>query len=92
MQRRGQRTTAICPRCQTAVEDKEHILRCPAESAKTQWKISLKSLNSWMKEQGTATEIRTAIITNLEQWNGEDTPPHNPDKPFATAQQRIGWD
>jgi len=44
MQRRGQRSTAECPCCSAEVEDKDHILRCPSESARTQWKLSMKTL------------------------------------------------
>jgi len=92
MQRRGQRTTTICPRCQTDAEDKVHILRCQADSARTQWKISLQALDRWMKDQGTATEIRTTIITKLEQWNSDDNTQNNTGNHFATAQSHIGWD
>jgi len=37
-------------------------------------------------------EIRTTIITNLEQWANDDTTQNNPDNPFTTAQSHIGWD
>jgi len=74
------------------VEDKVHILRCSADSARAQWKISMQTLNRWMKDNGTATEIRTAIMTHLEQWTQNDNNPSNSMADFYTEQEQIGWD
>jgi len=92
MQRRGQRTSTACPRCQTPVEDKVHILRCQSESARAQWKLSMKALHQWMKDQGTASEIRHAIMTYLEQWANDSPTPGHSDETFTEEQRRIGWD
>jgi len=45
-----------------------------------------------MKDNGTATEIRTAIMTHLEQWNQNDNNPSNLTEDFSTEQGQIGWD
>ncbi len=92
MQRRGQRSTAACPRCPTEVEDKDHILQCPADSARTQWKLSMQTLHRWLKDQGMAIKIRTAIMTNLEKWVTNDTTSSPPMDDFSTEQEQIGWD
>jgi len=92
MQQRGQCSTAVCPHCQMEIEDKGHILRCSADSARVQWKLSLQSLHRWMKDQGTALEIRIAIMTNLEQWANDNTTSSNSKDKFTTEQQKIGWD
>jgi len=86
MQRQGQRSTAACPCCQMEVEDKGHILQYPADSARAQWKISMQTLNHWMKDHGTAMEISTAIMTHLEQWVNNDTTSSNSMDYFLTEQ------
>jgi len=92
MQRRSQRSSTTCPQCQIQVEDKVHILRCQAESARAQWKLSMQALHRWMKDQGTALEIRNAIMTNLEQWANDSPTPGHSDDTYTEEQRRIGWD
>jgi len=74
------------------IEDKGHILQCSADSARAQWKLSLQSLNRWMKDQGTMLEIRITIMTNLEQWATDNTTSSNSKEKFTTEQSQIGWD
>jgi len=52
----------------------------------------MQSLNRWMKDQGTAYEIRTAIMTNLEQWANKNTTSSNSEEKFTTEQEKLGWD
>jgi len=91
MVRHGQRSTAACPRCQAEMEDKQHIICCLAASARDQWRISIQKLNRWMKDQGTASEVQTAILTQLKRWVQDNTTPINQED-FAEEQQQIGWD
>jgi len=65
---RGQRYTAACPHCQAKMEDKQHIIWCPAASTREQWKLSIQKLNRWMKDQGMASEVQTEILTQLARW------------------------
>jgi len=37
------------PRCPCLVEDKDHIIQCPAESAKAKWNKALTELDNWME-------------------------------------------
>jgi len=92
MLRRGQRSTAECPRCHAETEDKQHIIRCPATSARTQWQSSLKKLSQWLKDQGTAIDIRIAIISHLERWAQGENSQEDTEQPFIGEQQHIGWD
>jgi len=93
MARQGQRSTAVCPRCRNNVKDKSHIIQCQAESAWKQWEISTQKLNKWMKDQGTALEIRMTIMAQLAQWmNDDDTQLEHHGETFQEDQQRIGWD
>jgi len=92
MLRRGQRSTAECPRCHAEIEDKQHIIRCPATSARTQWQSSIKKLSQWLKDQGTAIDIRIAIISHLERWAQGENSQEDTEQPFIGEQQHIGWD
>jgi len=56
------------PHCHAEMEDKTHILWCPAASARAQWSLSMPKLSQWMKDQGTATKVQTAIMSQLESW------------------------
>jgi len=92
MVRRGQRSTTTCLRCQAELEDKQHIIRCPAENAREQWKLSIQKLSRWMKDQGTAPEICSEILSQLMRWTHDKPTPEHLEQPFAEEQQRIGWD
>jgi len=91
MVQRGQRSTAQCPRCLAEMEDKIHILRCPATSARKQWTISIQKLSHWMKDQGIALEVQMEITLQLERWINNDTQ-QTDNQSFTENQQWIGWD
>jgi len=82
---RGHWSSAQCPQCQANLEDKVHILKCPAPSAQTQWELSITKLSNWLKEQGTDPGIQLTIIGHLHQWACKD-PPEHPADPFVEEQ------
>jgi len=45
-----------------------------------------------MKDQGTAPEIRSEILSQLAHWTQDKPIPEHMEQPFAEEQQRIGWD
>jgi len=93
MQQRGQRATAKCPRCETELEDKLHILQCKAPGAQQQWMASIEKLRIWMQAQGMEPTIQQAILQNLEAWV-QDQPPQleYSSTPFGKEQASIGWE
>jgi len=87
------REQAKCPRCTCPEEDKEHFLRCPAESAVAQWNKALKELDNWLAATKTHLQIRREILTGLQQWH-DDQPEQHPTNARSTAykiQEAIGW-
>jgi len=72
MQRWRFRSTANCPRCQHPLEDKPHIIRCPAKAAVTKWHSFLKNLQSWLREQRTSPVLADTILKCLQSWYQED--------------------
>jgi len=44
-----------------------------------------------MKDQGTALEVRTEIMLQLESWTN-DNPQQTSKETFSENQQQIGWD
>ena len=93
MQRWGFRSKAQCPRCAHPTEDKEHILKCPAESARTQWNKSIAALDQWLQTAQTHPQIRKDIIEGLQQWH-DQIPGCRPYVEGSTAghsQDSIGW-
>jgi len=83
----GERLTVACPRCQAEMEDKQHIIRCPAASARAQWMISIQKLNRWMNDQGMAQEVHTEILTQLSRWVQDKATPEHMEETFAEEQQ-----
>ncbi len=45
-----------------------------------------------MKDQGTAPEIRSEIMSQLACWTQDEPIPEHTEQSFAEEQQRIGWD
>jgi len=83
----------VCPDCQAKMEDTIHISQCPAATAQAQWNLSIQKLSQWLKDQGTALEIQNEIImSQLEWWVNNDTPPANTEETFAEEQRWIEWD
>jgi len=71
MLRWGLRSKAQCPCCSYPIEDKDHIFKCPAESAQTRWNQSLKELDQWMQSTRTHPQLRQDIINGLQQWHDQ---------------------
>jgi len=69
------------------LEDKQHIIWCPAVTAREQWKLSIQKLSRWMKDQGTAPEIHSEILSQLERWTQDEPIPDHTEQPFAEEQQ-----
>ena len=97
MKRRGKWPIDNCPRCGEENETTVHVLQCQDPRAKVQWKKSLETLNSWMKEQKTHPGIRVVVIAHLTKWqeNGPDPTLDGQeffDLPAAIMNQNeVGW-
>jgi hypothetical protein len=78
-------------------EDTTHILKCQDPRAKAQWKKSLETLDSWMKEQKTHPGIRAAVIGHLISWQEDGAEPTLIGQQFfglpeaIANQNEIGW-
>jgi len=90
--RQGQRTMAKCPRCQADVKDKIHIIRCPTTSARTQWALSLATLDRWLKDQGLEPLLQKRLILALNDWANAAESQASPNTEYDTEQAHIGWD
>jgi pyrroloquinoline quinone (PQQ) biosynthesis protein C len=53
------------PRCEGTNEDSDHILRCPARSARRQWLESLESFASKLEEYRTHPDIWRVLMVKL---------------------------
>jgi len=93
MQRWNLRTQAKCPRCACPIEDKDHIMRCPAESAVARWNKALIELDNWMQAARTHPQLRQDIIAGLQQWHEDGSNAVAPSEEISarTAQDSIGW-
>ena len=86
-----------CPRCNAAVEDTTHILRCQSISSLQVWESSIKHLQEWLLETNTCPDLSTLLITALQQWktNRQMVRPHGMTFPRCNelwdAQKGIGW-
>jgi hypothetical protein len=86
-----------CPRCEGTNEDSDHILRCPAPSARQQWLESLDFFETKLEEYRTYPDISLVILAKLRAW------PHTAGLSFqglglnktvlaaTTYQDHIGW-
>jgi len=52
----------------------------------------MQTLHQWLKDQGMAIKIQTAIMTNLEWWVTNDTTPRPSMDDYSTEQEHISWD
>jgi len=93
MQCWGFHSKAQCPRCVHPMEDKEHIFKCPAESAHTQWNKSIAELNQWLQIAWTHLQIRKDIINSLQQWHGQipGCRPYIEGSTAGLTQDNISW-
>jgi len=75
------------------MEDKEHIFKCPAESAVQQWMKALEDLNGWLVSAKTHPQLRQEIIASLQRWHDE-MPGSNQvtdNSQASQIQDTIGW-
>ena len=95
MKRRGEWTTAKCPRCDEEIEDNQHVLQCRGAGAKEQWQEGIKSLRKWTTEQGTSCDISAAISDGLQAWYNNETPEldgySREIQEVMQLQTKIGW-
>jgi len=87
------RTQAKCPRCSCSQEDKDHIFKCPAESAIHAWNKALEELDNWMKATRTLPQLRQDILDGLRGWHDEQPKCNRaPADPTAgSLQAQLGW-
>ena len=94
--RRKQAASSACPGCNYPKETTTHILRCKSKGATSEWDNSIRSLQTWMRDQNAAPELIHAITTGLESWrNGHRTPSPRYSLPYLSiafeTQNNIGW-
>jgi len=85
-----QRSTAECPQCSMAMEDKIHIICCPHTEAALLWTSALSSLKKWLKETDTDPTIIQALTTGLQLWYQGAAPQTG--SPALIQQSLLGWD
>ena len=90
------RNDTSCPRCNTSMEDAEHILQCQQPEAIQTWTASLQKLSNWMIEVKTDPELRELILDQLRQWKQTSAAPTTSLLPpslqdLLEEQQTIGW-
>jgi len=85
-------TTAQCPRCHDPLEDKSHILQCPALAAAALWITSISHLKQWLQEQMAHPTLVTDLISGLQQWYEDDHSPRQPLPQWQQEQHDIGWE
>ena len=93
---RKQAMSAECPGCKHPLETTVHILRCPANGAKTSWDDAIDTLQKWLERKDAAPELAQAIIQGLNSWRNNTPMPRKryslPHLQTAIAQQNIiGW-
>jgi len=86
------RTTAQCPRCHNPLENKSHILKCPAPAASALWITSISHLKQWLREQMTHPALVTDLINGLQQWYEDDNRQRQPLPTWQQEQRDIGWE
>jgi hypothetical protein len=90
------RTSNLCPRCNTEVEDATHVWQCQDPRATAVWVQSIANLKVWMQTQRTDPGIIKVLCAKLLAWQCGSTEPI----PVATVdglqdvvqkQDAIGW-
>jgi len=76
------------------LEDKLHILRCPAPVAVDKWQSFIKELKSWLWEQNTSPILSKAILPGLQAWYQDDPSPMASQyaSQLFVDQNAIGWE
>jgi len=75
------------------MEEKDHIIRCSAESAIARWKQVLTELDNWMQAAKNHPQLQQDIISGLQHWHDGTRPPRSL-MDVSTAweiQDSIGW-
>jgi len=89
------RMQAKCPRCSCPQEDKDHIFKCPAESAVSTWNRALEELNNWMKATRTFPQLRHEILDRLRGWHDEQprctSTLASAESTAGSLQAQLGW-
>jgi len=88
-------SSAKCPRCPDILEDKLHILTCPAPEARVLWEKSLVVIERWLKGEHTDMHLQEQPMKYLWSWPEINTRRSNM-LPFLDDQNKIGiqhlWD
>ena len=90
-----------CPCCDDLMEDRDHILRCPAP-ARNRWRHAfLQSVAAYCVTQHTYPPLQALLMDALRQWlySSPTNPTYEPDRAhypqhfhiLIVAQSRIGW-
>ena len=93
----GKRISSACPRCNTAIEDNNHILLCKAVEAVKVWDESKSKLNDYLDYTNTCPDLALLIINIIDNWKrGTEIQIQEGDlfdgiKELFRAQKRVGW-
>jgi hypothetical protein len=96
MKRWHQRTSDLCPRCNTEVEDATHVWLCQEPRASTVWVQSINNLRVWLQNQKTDPGIINVLCAKLLAWQSGSTETisvANVDglREVVLKQDEIGW-
>jgi len=82
-----------CPCCACPLEDKPHIIQCPAPSAAAKWISSLKVLKQWLWDWNTSPVILEALLSGLQAWYSNNPSPTTSQHAIhlMADQMHIGW-
>jgi len=83
-----------CPHCSAPLEDKLHIIRCPAPAATAKWQSFLTDLKLWLWEQKTSPILANTILSSLQAWY-KDAPISSASQATSQLladQSAIRWD
>jgi hypothetical protein len=86
-----------CPRCGTAKENAEHIVKCQAPDATNTWNEAVNNLEIWMKDNAAEPNMMEIICSSLRTWrDGTQLPFPRTEVPQIVIeamieQDGIGW-
>ena len=93
----GKRISSACPRCNTAIEDNNHILRCKAVGAVKVWDESKSKLNDYLDYTNTCPDLALLIINIIDNWKRgtaiqlQEGELFDGIKDLFRAQMSVGW-
>jgi len=84
---------ASCPRCNSPLKDKPHIIHCPAPAAADKWNSSLKALKQWLRDQNMSPVLSEALLSGLQSWYSDNPAPTASQHAthLVADQTKIGW-